>query len=197
MIRSALTRLALPLTLVAGLGAAAPAFANVESYVVDKDHTHVLFEVNHMGFSTFVGQFTAFDGAFSFDREEPSKSVVEFTIDLTGISTNVPKLDEHLKSPDFFDVAQFPTATFKSTAIEVTGETTAKITGDLTLHGVTKPVTLEATLNKADKHPFFDAYVAGFSATTVITRAAFGITTYAPAVGDAVTIQINMEGLRQ
>ncbi|MCF8479125.1 MAG: YceI family protein [Rhodospirillum sp.] len=196
MIRVTLPKLALPLAFIASL-TTTPALADVESYAIDKDHTSIVFNVNHMGFSTFVGEFTDFDGAISFDREDPSKSSVDFTIDLKSVETNVPKLDEHLQSPDFFDVGQFPSATFKSTAIEVTAANTAKITGDLSLHGVTKPVTLNVTLNKADKHPFFDAYVAGFTGSATVTRTDFGINTYAPAVGEQVEILINLEGHRQ
>ncbi|WP_413204560.1 YceI family protein [Rhodospirillum sp. A1_3_36] len=196
MIRASLTKFVLPLAFAVGL-TATPALADVESYAIDKDHTSIVFNVNHMGFSTFVGEFTDFDGAISFDREDPSKSSVTFTIDMKSVETNVPKLDEHLQSADFFDVAKFPTATFKSTAIEVTGDNTAKITGDLSLHGVTKPVTLTVTLNKAAKHPFFDAYVAGFTGSATVTRTEFGIKTYAPAVGDQVDILINLEGTRQ
>ncbi|MGB0696871.1 MAG: YceI family protein [Rhodospirillaceae bacterium] len=186
------------LMLGAGLMTGASATAQAaDAYSIDAAHTNILFEIDHLGFSTFIGEFTAFDGAIQFDADDPAKSSVEFTIEISGVSTDVPKLDEHLIGPDFFDAAQFPTATFKSTAIEVTGENTGKITGDLTMKGVTKPVTLDATLNGAGKHPFADVYVAGFSAETVIKRSDWGVSAYSPAVGEEVTLIIELEGHKQ
>ena len=102
-------------------------------------------------------------------------------------------MDAHLKSPDFFDAAKFPTASFKSTKIEVTGPSSGKITGDLTLHGVTKPVTLNASFNGGGINPMSKAYVLGFNATGTVKRSEFGISTYVPAVGDEVTLTISAE----
>ncbi len=165
-----------------------------DSYTIDPAHTNVLFKVSHLGFSNFIGEFNGTEGTFTFDPADAAASSVDVTIPLDQVSTDVPKLDEHLRSADFFDTATYPTATFKSTAVTVTGETTGTLTGDLTLHGVTKPVTLDVTFNKAAKHPMMDVNVAGFSATGTIKRTEFGITTYAPAVGDDVTLIIEVEG---
>ncbi|HVI51923.1 MAG TPA: YceI family protein [Candidatus Sulfotelmatobacter sp.] len=167
------------------------------SFAVDKSHAKIIFSTTHFGFSTYYGLFTDFDAKLTFDPKAPAKSDLNVTVNLNGIDTTNPKLDEHLKSPDFFNAAQYPTATFKSTKIEVTGATTGKITGDLTLHGVTKPVELDATFNGGGTNPMTKAYVLGFNATGVIKRSEFGIKTYVPAVGDDVTLTISGEFDRQ
>ena len=167
------------------------------SFAVDKSHAKIIFSTTHFGFSTYYGLFTDFDAKLAFDPKAPASSDLSVTVNLNGIDTTNPKLDEHLKSPDFFNVAQFPTATFKSTKIEVTGATTGKIIGDLTLHGVTKPVELNATFNGGGTNPMTKAYVVGFNATGVIKRSEFGIKTYVPVVGDDVTLTISGEFDRQ
>jgi len=167
------------------------------NFAVDKNHAKIIFSTTHFGFSVYYGLFTDFDAKLTFDPKAPAKSDLGVTVNLSGIDTTNPKLDEHLKSPDFFNVAQFPTASFKSTKIEVTGPTTGKIIGDLTLHGVTKPVELEATFNGAGTNPMSKAYVLGFNATGVIKRSDFGIKTYVPVVGDDVTLTISGEFDRQ
>lgn len=205
MKRSTLVLLA---SLTAGL--ALPAFAQsaggpstdlaqVEGghFAVDKSHAKIIFSTTHFGFSTYYGIFTDFDAKLDFDPKAPAKSALDVTINTDGIDTTNPKLDAHLKSPDFFDAAKFPTATFKATKIEVTGKTTGTITGDLTLHGVTKPVTLKATFNGGGVNPLSKAYVLGFNATGTVKRTEFGITTYAPLVGDDVELTISAEFDRQ
>jgi polyisoprenoid-binding protein YceI len=167
------------------------------SFAIDKSHAKIIFSTTHFGFSTYYGLFTDFDAKLAFDPKAPASSDLSVTVNLNGIDTTNPKLDEHLKSPDFFNVAQFPTATFKSTKIEVTGATTGKIIGDLTLHGVTKPVELNATFNGGGTNPMTKAYVVGFNATGVIKRSEFGIKTYVPVVGDDVTLTISGEFDRQ
>jgi len=162
-------------------------------FAVDKNHAKIIFSTTHFGFSTYYGLFTAFDAKLDFDPKAPAKSAVEVTVDMTGIDTTNPKLDTHLKSPDFLDVAKFPTATFKSTAIEVTGPATGRITGELTLHGVTKPLTLDATFNGGGVSPMTKAYVVGFNATGALKRSEFGVTTYVPVVGDEVHLTISGE----
>ncbi|MCC6597891.1 MAG: polyisoprenoid-binding protein [Alphaproteobacteria bacterium] len=173
------------------------AHAQIENYTFDKEHTQIFFTVNHLGFSNSTGSFQTFDGGFTFDRGEPQKSKVELTIPTDSLEMNDDKWNEHLKGKDFFNVTAFPTMTFKSTKIDVTGENTANITGDLTLLGVTHPVTLAATLNKADKHPFGDKYMAGFSATASLKRSEFGMDYGLPMVGDDVKIHIEVEGIRE
>jgi polyisoprenoid-binding protein YceI len=173
------------------------AHAQVETYKFDKVHTQIFFSVDHLGYTQSTGQFLDFDGGFTFDRTAPEKSNVNVTIKTDSINMNDEKWDAHLKTADFFDVAKFHEMTFKSTAIEKTGEKTANIKGDLTLLGVTKPVTLATTFNKADKHPMADEYHAGFNAEATIKRSDFGMKFGLPAVGDDVKIHINVEGVRE
>ncbi|WP_417783607.1 YceI family protein [Terasakiella pusilla] len=167
--------------------------ADPVQYAFDKDHTSIVFHVNHMGFSNFQGEFQEFDGSLTFDADQPKNSAVNVKINVNSVDADVAKLDDHLKSPDFFDVNKFPSMVFKSKSIEVTGEKTGKITGDFTLLGVTKEVTLDVTLNKAADHPMLKVPAVGFSATGTIKRSDFGMTTYVPAVGDEVTISIETE----
>ena len=162
-------------------------------FVVDKSHAKIIFSTTHFGFSTYYGLFTDFDAKLDFDPKAPTASQLAVTVDLNGIDTTNPKLDNHLKSAEFFDVARFPTASFKSTKIEVTGPTTGRITGQLTLHGVTKPVVLDTTFNGGGVNPMTKAYVVGFNATGVVKRSEFGITTYVPVVGDDVLLTISGE----
>lgn len=162
-------------------------------FALDKNHAKIIFSTTHFGFSTYYGLFNNFDAKLTFDNKAPIKSALDVMVNLDGIDTTNPKLDAHLKSADFFDVAKFPGATFKSTKIEVTGPATGKITGELTLHGVTKPITLDASFNGGGVNPLSKAYVLGFNASGIVKRSEFGITTYVPAVGDNVTLTISAE----
>ena len=162
-------------------------------FALDASHAKIIFSTTHFGFSTYYGLFTNFDAKLNFDTSVPAKSTLDVTIHLDGIDTTNAKLDEHLKSADFFDVAHFPVATFKATKVEVTGPAVGKITGDLTLHGVTKPITLETSFNGGGLNPMSKAYVVGFNATGTIKRSDFGIKTYVPAVGDDVNLIISAE----
>ena len=169
-----------------------PAFA--ADYAIDKSHTMVFFSVNHLGFSNSNGQFTDFEGKFSFDEAAPEKSTVEVTIQTDSIDlANNEKWNNHMKSDDFFKVEKFPTATFKSTGVKKTGEKTMAVTGDFTLLGKTKAITLDVTFNKAGE-AFGGKEVAGFSATGTFDRTEFGLDTYAPAVSKEVTLRIEVEG---
>ncbi len=183
------------LTLTAGFSSTAQ--AQIEKYSFDKAHTQILFFVNHLGFSTSHGEFLDFDGHFVFDRGEPAKSSAKVIIQTAGIDMNDEKWDAHMKNEDFFNVEKFPTMTFKSTGIEVTGENTANITGDLTILETTKPVVLAVTHNKSDKHAFSGKFVAGFSATANIKRSEFGMKYGLPMIGDDVEIRIQVEGVRE
>ena len=166
-------------------------------FAVDKSHAKLIFSFNHFGFSTSYGLFSDFDAKLTFDPKAPTKSAVEVTVSMDHIDTFVPKLDGHMKSADMFDVAKYPTASFKSTAIEVTGPNTGKVTGELTLHGVTKPVTLDTTFNGGGINPVSKNYVVGFSATGKVKRTDFGVSYAAPVVGDEVTLTISGEFIRQ
>lgn len=178
------------------IGFSSSAFAQIEKYEFDKSHTQILFFVDHLGFSKSQGEFHGYDGFFMFDRGEPAKSKVEISIKTSSIDMDSEKWNDHMKSKDFFDVENYPAMTFKSTNIEVTGDNTANITGDLTLLGITKPVTLSVTHNKSGKHPFSGKFVAGLSASATIKRSEFGMTYGVPGVGDDVEIRIEVEGIR-
>jgi polyisoprenoid-binding protein YceI len=178
------------------LFASASAFA-ADAYKIDPNHSSVTFQYTHLGFSHPTGKFMNAVGAVNLDKADPSKSSVEVSFDIAGVNTGVPALDTHLKSPDFFDAAKFPTATFKSTKVEVTGKDTAKVTGDLTIHGVTKPVTLNVKLNKLDMHPMMKKEDAGFTATATIKRSDFGMAFLVPAVSDQVDLYIEAETIKQ
>ena len=162
-------------------------------FALDKAHAKIIFSTTHFGFSTYYGLFTVFDARLAFDAKAPAASTLEVDVDTNGIDTTNPKLDAHLKSPDFFDTARFPTAVFKSSKIVVTGPASGDITGDLTLHGVTRPVTLHTSFNGGGVNPMSKAYVLGFNATAHLSRSEFGITTFVPAVGDDVTLTISGE----
>ncbi|MHA6721018.1 YceI family protein [Sphingomonas sp. RS6] len=160
------------------------------TYMVDTGHTQVDFTVNHFGFSHFTGQAGGATGSLTIDPAKPSDAKLEITIPTSGIVTTVPALDKHLASPDFFDAAKYPTIHFVSTKVVVNG-TKAEVTGDLTLHGVTKPVTLETELVGAGTNPMMKKLNFGFRATTTIKRSDFGMDKYVPFVSDEVKLEIN------
>lgn len=192
------TFFALMLLVALGMGLAAPqARAELEIYTLENPHTQIAFSVSHLGFSHSYGKFLDYDGRIEFDRAAPENSKVEVTVQTASVDMGHEKWEDHLKNADFFNVEEFPTMTFKSTGIEVTGDDTAKITGDLTILGVTKPVVLDTTFNKAGKHPFGDKYMAGFSAVAEIKRSDFGMGYGLPNVGDEVKIYIEVEAERE
>lgn len=178
-------------------GFTAQAKATAEKYVLDKPHTQITFSVNHLGFSNSIGKFTDYTGFVLLDETDPKNSSVEATIQTASLDLDDEKWNEHMKGKDFFDVAQYPAMTFKSTAVEITGEHTANVTGDLTLHGVTKPVVLAVVHNKSGKHPMADKMGAGFSATAKIKRSDFGMGYGVPMVGDDVDIRIEVEAYQE
>jgi polyisoprenoid-binding protein YceI len=170
---------------------AAPAMA-AETYTLDPMHTQVVWSISHFGFSNPSGKFASIEGSLTLDEAKPENSKVDAKITVANLFTGLEKLNEHLLSDKFFDDKQFPLATFKSTKVDITSKDTAKVTGDLTLHGVTKPVELDVKLNKIGEN-MMKKKTAGFSATTTIKRSDFGITTYVPALGDEVKIGIETE----
>jgi polyisoprenoid-binding protein YceI len=174
-------------------GAKAPA---AEKYDIDASHSGIVFGWNHFGFSNPSARFDKIEGSVRLDKADLTKSSVSVTLPLEGLDTGVAKLDEMLKGPDFFDAAKYPTITFKSAKVEKTGENTLKITGDLTVHGVTKPVTLDAKVNKIGIFEIpgvIKAPAAGFDASTVIKRSNFGVTKYVPAVSDEIPVHITLD----
>lgn len=172
-------------------GTTSPQQVKPGTYQADPGHTRVAWSVSHLGFSTYTGLFPAITGTLVIDKN-PTASRVDITIPVDKVGTLDPELDGHLKAADFFDTAKFPTATFKSTRIEASGRT-ARIMGDLTLRGITKPVTLNATFNRAGEAPTDKTYTLGFDATATLKRSDFGMTTYLPALGDEVTLRIEAE----
>ena len=172
---------------------ATPAQA-ADKYKFDTVHSQVIFFVSHLGFSMSEGEFLDFDGGFSFDQKNWGNSSVDVTIKTASISLDDKKWDDHMKNEDFFNVEKYPTMTFKSTKVESKDGKTGTITGDLTLRGVTKPVTLDVTFNKAGAHPFNPKkQLIGFSATGTLKRSEFGMNYALPAVGDEVAIRIEVE----
>ncbi|MGB4108118.1 MAG: YceI family protein [Alphaproteobacteria bacterium] len=167
--------------------------ASAEKFILDKPHTQIIFKVNHMGFSHSFGKFTDYAGEINYDETDPAKSNADVTIQTSSLDLDDDKWNEHMKSKDFFDVEKFPTMTFKSTGIEKTGDKTANITGDLTLLGVTKPVTLAVQQNNMGKHPMKSISATGFSATGKIKRSDFGMSGGIPMVSDEVDLIIEVE----
>ena len=183
-------RLLLTLALAA---ASANTFAAGVTYRLDPAHTNVLASWSHFGFSHPSAQFGAADGTLVYDADDVSKSRVEVTLPLSGLDSFVPKLDEHLRSADFFDAANFPAITFRSTRVEDLGEGRLRITGDLTVKGTTRPVVLLAQLNRIGEHPMDKAPAIGFDATATLRRSEFGVGAYVPNVGDEITLRITTE----
>ena len=176
---------------------ASPALAAPEAYVLDPSHSQIVFSYEHLGFSTTFGMFSGFDGEIMFDAADPAASSVSVSFPVRTMMTGWQARFEHFMSADVFNAADDTAmVTFASTAIEVTGEKTANITGDLTMNGVTKPVTIAATMNKADNHPMANKPWLGFSGTTTVLRSDFGVGLFAPAVGDEVTIMLSIEAAK-
>lgn len=163
------------------------------SYTLDKTHANIVFKISHLGFSAYIGRFNSFDATLDFNPGDPSGSKLDVKIDPKSIDTNHDGLEEHLQKADFFNVEKFPEITFKSTAIEQKDERTGTVTGELTLLGVTKPVTLDVTFNGGAFNEFAQAFTLGFSAETTLNRTDFGMTSYAPAVGETVALIIEAE----
>jgi polyisoprenoid-binding protein YceI len=188
----AATLLALPLSVWADLSAVPSG-----KYTLDSSHGYITFTYSHLGFSNPRVGFNRFDTELVLDSSSPENSVVNVTIDATSIDSRVAEFNEHLNGSDFFNTAEYPTITFKSTQIEATGENSFDITGDLTILGTTKPVTLAATINKAANHPMLDVPTVGVSASARLMRSEWGLGAYVPAVSDAVELSIEVELLSQ
>lgn len=190
----------LSLAVLAAALAAGPPAAAAERYVVDGSHSDVVFLVDHLGYSKTIGRMNKVEGTILFDEEAVENSAVEITIDAASVDTNHKARDDDLRSANFFNVAEYPKITFKSTAVEKTGEATGRITGDLTLLGVARPVTLEVTFNRKAPHPvpsYDGAMTVGFSARARIRRSDFGMDAFLPAVGDEVELLIEVEALKR
>lgn len=171
------------------------AFAAPVTYKIDANHTDVVATWSHFGFSHPIANFLQVDGTLVYDAARPSDSKVEVTLPLAGLDAQVPDLTEHLRSADFFDAQQFPNATFKSTSVKAAGKGKLIVVGDLTIRGITKPVTLNVTFNKQGIHPLGQREAVGFDATATIKRTDFGLGKYAPNVSDEVKLTITTEAM--
>lgn len=189
--------LALSLALAPALG-----LAQATTWSLDPNHTHSAFTIRHLVITNVRGEFGKTTGTVTLDEKDVSKSSVEATIETASIDTRVSDRDTHLRSPDFFDVAKYPTITFKSTKVEKAGEGKLKVTGDLTMHGVTKPVVLKVEgPTKEIKDPGGNIR-RGIAASTTVNRRDFGLTwgkmvEAGPVVGDEVKIEIEAELVKQ
>ncbi|MEN4671757.1 YceI family protein [Pantoea agglomerans] len=171
--------------------------ASAADYKIDKEgqHAFIQFRIQHLGYSWLYGTFKDFDGRFTFDEKNPAADKVDVTINTSSIDTNHAERDKHLRSADFLNTSKNPQATFKSTAVEKEGDE-LKITGDLTLNGVTKPVTLEAKMLGEGKDPW-GGYRAGFEAEGEIALKDFNITKDLGPASQKVQLMISVEGVRQ
>mgnify|MGYP001582033147 FL=1 len=162
-------------------------------YGLDDHHAYISFTYSHIGFSTPHIGFRKFDANLTLDSAKPENSSIDVVIDTTSVDSRVEEFNGHLRGSNFFDTDNHPQATFKSTRIAANEDGTFDVTGDLTIKGITKSVTLDATLNKAAMHPMRNIPTVGFSAETQILRSDFGMDRAVPAVGDEVTIYITVE----
>ena len=162
-------------------------------YGLDDHHAYISFTYSHIGFSTPHVGFRKFDASLTLDSAKPENSAIEVVIDTTSVDSRVEEFNGHLRGSNFFDTDNYPQATFRSTRIAANEDGTFDVTGDLTIKGITKSVTLDATLNKAAMHPMRNIPTVGFSAETQILRSDFGMDRAVPAVGDEVTIYITVE----
>jgi polyisoprenoid-binding protein YceI len=176
----------------AALLAAAPIYA--VTYTFESQHTQGVIRWNHLGFANPTAQFNNVEGTLEFDAADPARSSVVVTIPLTTMSTGVPDLNDDFRSSDFFDLAKFPTATFKSSKVEKgAAPDTLKVAGDLSLHGITRPVALDVTINKIGTNPRNKVPTVGFEAMATLKRSDFGLGRYVPQVSDEIQIHITAE----
>ncbi len=184
-----------------------PVFAQAKNFSVDRFHSSLYFNVNHLGYSNVFGLFRDFEGEFTFDEKVPASAKVKLTIKTDSVDTNDQKRadgarsrDEHLRNPDFFNTKEFPTMTFESTKVESADGKTGKLHGNLTILGQTKPVTLNVTFNKAAPHPlpaYNKVWTVGFSLRGKIKRSDWGMKFAVPALGDEITLMLEIEGMEK
>ncbi len=172
---------------------ATSALAAPKAYTLDSSHSQIVFSYQHLGYSRTYGMFSGFAGDIMFDQEDPASSSVTVSMPVKSMLTGWEKRYGHFMSPDFFGATDEDLVSFTSTSIEVTGDTTAMITGDLSMNGVTKSVVLDATLNKAGPHPQAQKEWAGFDATATLLRSDFNLGAFAPYVSDEVEVNISIE----
>lgn len=174
----------------------APTFAASETYVIDPTHTYPRFSYSHFGLSTQLSRFNQTSGTVVLDKSART-AAVDVVIDMTSVDTGYATFNEHIQAEDFLDTAKYPTATFKSTKVTFEGDKPVAIDGNLTIKGVTKPVTLKVTNFVNMTHPMLNKDAIGADASTVIRRSDFNAGKYAPNVGDELTISIALEAVKQ
>jgi polyisoprenoid-binding protein YceI len=184
------------LMFAAALALGATGAVAAEKYVLDASHSQVVFDYNHLGFSTTYGMFSGFEGEIMFDEADPSASSVMVSMPVMSMFTGWEARAGHFMSDDFFGAAEGDMITFTSTSIELTGDDTAMITGDLSMNDVTKSVVLDAKLNKTGDHPQAGKPWAGFDATATLLRSDYGLGAFAPFVSDEVNVKISIEAMK-
>ncbi|MFZ2289008.1 MAG: YceI family protein [Halopseudomonas yangmingensis] len=184
--------------LLGSLLGAASLGAQAADYVIDKEgqHAFINFRISHLGFSWLYGRFNDFDGSFSWDAAAPEQSSVQVSINTASVDSNHAERDKHLRSPDFLNVSAHPQARFVSTGVEMTGEDTAKVTGELTLNGVTRPVVLDARFMGEGQDPW-GGYRAGFEGTTSLRLKDFDIAMDLGPASQEVELMLTIEGIRK
>jgi len=183
-------------TLIALAVCATAAQAAPESYVIDNNHTFPHFTYSHFGYSSQTHKFDKTSGKVVLDRAAKTGSA-EIVIDATSVNTGIPLFNEHLQGADFFDTAKYPTITFNSGKMTFKGDQPVSLSGDLTIKGVTKPVTLTITHFKCMPHPMLKVEACGANATTQIKRSAFNMSKYVPNVSDEVSLTLAIEAVRE
>jgi polyisoprenoid-binding protein YceI len=180
-------------SLVAPKVASEPSALRAGAYRLDKNHAALTFKINHLGYSSYVGRFEAFDATLDFDAADPEAARVEAVVDIASLDVANEDFAKTLTGPDWFDAARHPHARFRSNSIEVVGENSGRMIGELTLHGETAPMTLDVVFNGGAKDLLRGGYVVGFSATGAFSRKAFGIDRFDGMIGDEVAIEIEAE----
>ncbi len=175
------------------LAAAASASLAAETYQLEKSHVDLLFAINHLGFTQKHGSFRDLDATLQYDAAHPEKSQVTVTVKTDSIDTGFAQRDSDVKSDKFLDVAKYPEMRFVSTKVTPGPQDTLVVEGNLTLHGVTRPLTLNARLNKSAPNPFDKKPTLGFSASGTLKRSDYGVSTYLPMIGDEIAITIDAE----
>lgn len=168
-----------------------PAQVEAGTYAVEPSHTRIMFSVDHFGTSTYFGGFAGAGGTLTLDPKNLGATKGEIHVPVASVSTTNPKLDGELKSDKWFDAGRFPQIVFKITKVTPTGDKQANVEGDFTMHGVTKPLTLAATLHGAGPHPFNHKFTVGFDLTGKVMRSDFGVKTMEPLMGDEVNLTIS------
>lgn len=168
-----------------------PSTVQPGAYKLESSHARIVWQVSHLGLSEWFGDFAGPTGAATFDPKNPAADAVDIVVPVASVTTTNATLDGELKSAAWFDAAKFPTIAFKSTHVARTGPTTADVTGDLTFHGVTKPVTLKVKFRADGVNGMTKRFTVGFDAVTEIKRSDFGVAAYVPLVGDDVQITIS------